>query len=122
VTIAADRGWQSSGFKLRAGRTYQITASGRYQVASDPKPWPCEPAGVTIRYEAGRPLGMLLAAINDEQTPPGPITPLATPQAIGAAASLTPETTGTLYLRINEAAAGLADNAGTLTVRIEAGP
>lgn len=119
ASIAADRFWQSTGFKLRAGQTYQLTASGRFQVANQPRPWPCEANGVTIRYESGRPLGMLLAAINDEETPPGPLTPLATPQPIGASGTITPETTGTLYLRINESPSGLADNAGTLSVQIE---
>ena len=29
VTVAADRGWQNSGVKLDAGKTYRLTASGR---------------------------------------------------------------------------------------------
>ena len=33
VTIAADRGWQSSGVWLEAGKTYRMTARGRYQIA-----------------------------------------------------------------------------------------
>jgi hypothetical protein len=65
---------------------------------------------------------MMLAAVNDEETPPGPLTPLAAPQPIGARGSLTPESSGTLYLRINDSAAGLADNAGTLSVQIERQP
>jgi hypothetical protein len=32
VTIAADRGWQATGIRLEAGRTYLLTASGRYVV------------------------------------------------------------------------------------------
>jgi hypothetical protein len=119
VTIAADHAWQSTGYKLRAGQTYSITATGRYQVAAEPHPWPCEAGGITIRYERGQPLGMLLAAVSDEETPAGPLTPLATPQPIGAAETITPETTGTLYLRINESPAGLADNTGMLTVRLQ---
>jgi hypothetical protein len=122
VTIAADRGWQSTGFRLRAGQAYQLSASGRFQVGSDPRPWPCEAGGVTIRYERGWPLGMLLAAVNDEESPPGALTPLVAPQPVGASGVVTPETSGTLYLRINESAAGLADNAGELTVRIRPGP
>ena len=76
---------------------------------------------MTIRYYRGRPLGMLLAAVSDEASPPGTLTPLAAPQPIGAAAAISPETSGTLYLRLNESPAGpagLADNAGTLSVRI----
>ena len=63
VTIAADRGWQNSGIQLQAGVKYQLTASGRYQVANKPKIWWCEPGGVSIRYYQGQPLGILLAAV-----------------------------------------------------------
>ena len=68
VTIAADRGWQSSGVWLEAGKSYHVTASGRYQIAAEKsndgeKAWPCEPGGVTIEYHDGRPLGMLLGAM-----------------------------------------------------------
>jgi hypothetical protein len=116
ATIAADRGWQSTGFRLAAGKTYTLTASGRYQVANNPKPWPCELQGVTIRYHAGRPLGMLLAAVKpDEGTG---TTPLAAPQPIGRSGLVMPASTGTLYLSINEAASGLADNTGTLEVQV----
>lgn len=114
VTLAADRGWQSSGVRLSAGEDYSIAASGRYQVANRPKPWWCEPNGVTIRYHAGRPLGMLLAMViaDDDQWPAA--------VGIGLRGTLSPKKSGTLYLRINDSPAELADNAGTLTVAIEA--
>ncbi len=38
ITVAADRGWQDSGLRLEAGKKYRIQASGRYQVAADPRP------------------------------------------------------------------------------------
>lgn len=117
VTIAADRGWQSSGIHVEAGERYQLTATGRYQVAKKPKTWWCEPPGVTIRYYRGRPLGMLLAAIvpdddNDVAAWRG--------TAIGASAELAAEHSGTLYLRINDAPGELSDNAGSLEVRVSA--
>ena len=49
VSVAADRGWQSSGVQLQAGRKYRLRASGRYQIALEPRAWMCEPGGVTIR-------------------------------------------------------------------------
>ena len=61
VSVAADRGWQSSGVRVDAGKSYRLRAAGRYQVADRPQPWPCEPGGVSIRYYRGRPLGILLA-------------------------------------------------------------
>jgi hypothetical protein len=120
VTIAADRGWQSSGVKVDAGKTYRIAARGRYQIAverigSDVRPWPCEPGGVTIEYHDGRPLGMLLGAIvPDEGDAVGFLRPL----AIGLAAEITSERGGTLYFRVNDSAARLDDNRGALTIRI----
>ena len=121
VSIAADRGWQSTGLKLAAGNKYRLAASGRYVVAKEPKPWPCEAGGVTIRYHAGRPLGMLLAAVGDTGGEAGAVTPLASPQGIGVKGELEAKAAGTLYLKINEAVGGLADNSGTLTVTIREG-
>lgn len=138
VTIAADRGWQSSGVWLEEGRVYRISAAGRYQIAEEKtdagtRPWPCEPGGVTIEYHEGEPLGMLLGAIDtrterrrgasDQQTDADPSAwgadGFAHPIAIGLARTLTPAASGTLYLRVNDAAGRLDDNRGSLTVTIE---
>ena len=119
VTIAADRGWQSSGFAVEPGKTYKISATGRYLVAKAPQPWPCEPGGITIHYHRGKPLGMLVAAIGDIKLEKDTITPLAKPTGVGTLAEITPTFAGTLYLSINEAAGGLADNEGALSVKIE---
>ena len=120
VEVAADRGWQSSGVVLEAGKTYRLTATGRYQVASDPKPWPCEPGGVTLRYYYGQPLGILLAAVRNDKARAGEISSLTKPIVIGRGGTLTPEVTGTLYLRINDSAGKLSDNSGNLTVVVNA--
>ena len=117
VSVASNRGWQSTGIKLAAGKTYAITASGRFTVAGGDKPWPCEAGGVTIRYHNGLPLGLLLGVVYDEDTP-STVSPLATPESIGVDAHWKPANSGTLYLSINEAASGLADNRGTLEVQI----
>jgi hypothetical protein len=118
VTLATDRGWQSTGYRLQAGKTYRLTASGRYEIAHSPKPWPCEAGGVTIRYVGGHPLGMLLASLTDLEGEQPLITPLVSPQPIGLSAEIEPQTAGTLYLKINEPSSGLFDNSGTLTVTI----
>ena len=60
VEVAADRGWQSTGITLEAGKSYRLQAQGQYQVADEPRPWISEPAGVTVRYYRGQPLGALL--------------------------------------------------------------
>jgi hypothetical protein len=114
VTISADRGWQSAGVRLIQGKSYRITAVGRYEIANDGQPWPCEPGGVTIDYYDGRPLGMLLGAI-DARTKG---TTLADTIGIGLGTTMTPAASGTLYLRVNDSAGRLHDNRGTLTVTI----
>lgn len=119
VSIDAARGWQSTGIRLEGGVAYRLTACGRYQVANTDEPWICEPGGVTIHYYQGRPLGMLLGAVRDDAQPPTGLTPLARPEPLGLQRDWTPAQSGTLYLKINESAAQLGDNAGTLTVHVQ---
>jgi hypothetical protein len=118
LQVRADRGWQSSGVRVASGTAYVVEASGRYQVAREPKVWWCEPGGVTIRYYGGRPLGILLAATSDESQPLAGLSPLTRPDPIGLGAEITCAESGTLFLRINDSPAELADNDGQLTVRI----
>jgi hypothetical protein len=117
-TIAADRGWQNSGLRLEGGRKYRLTASGRYQVAKEPKIWWCEPGGVTIRYYQGRPLGILLAAVRPDQPAAGSTSALLKPTVIGLGTTLSPPESGTLFLKINDSAGELDDNAGELKVEV----
>lgn len=118
VSVAADLGWQNSGLRLERGAKYRLRASGRYQVADQPQVWWCEPGGVSIRYYRGRPLGILLAAVRpDEPDGKGP-SALLRPIVVGLGTTVVPKQTGTLYLKINDSAAELADNAGELKVEI----
>jgi hypothetical protein len=121
LRVAADRGWQNSGLLLEAGTTYRIRASGRYQVANEPQIWWCEPGGVSIRYYKGLPLGILLAAVRPDPPRPEESSPLIRPATVGLGTTLVPEHSGTLFLRINDSAAELHDNAGALAVYVRAG-
>jgi hypothetical protein len=118
VKVAADKGWQATGLNVSSGQTIQVQATGRYIVGSSPKPWECEPEGVTLRYVQGQPLGKLLMAIaapkpeEPEHTQTLPVTP------IGAGGKFTIDTSGQLLLRINDYGAGLDDNSGEATVSI----
>ncbi len=118
IRVRADRGWQSAGVHVEAGATYILKAAGRYQVAQEPQVWWCEPGGVTIRYYAGRPLGILLAAVSHASQALTGLTPLAKPDIVGLGAELECREAGTLFLRINDAPAELADNAGEVVVQI----
>ena len=118
ITVRADRGWQNAGVILEAGVKYRLRAAGRYQVADKPQVWWCEPNGVSIRYYRGRPLGILLAVVRPDPPAPGP-SPWLAPFTIGLGDELVPKHSGTLFLRINDSAAELDDNAGTLAVEVK---
>lgn len=115
IDVAADRGWQSTGWLLRGGETYRVTASGRFHIADDGQPWPCEAGGVTIEYHDGRPLGMLLGALRPAT---GGAGTFATPMAMGTSRAVTPDVDAVLYLRVNDHPARLSDNRGEVEVRI----
>ncbi|MEX0937137.1 MAG: hypothetical protein WDZ59_04695 [Pirellulales bacterium] len=118
VTVAADRGWQSTGVRLEAGTMYQLTAEGRFQVADQPVIWWSEAGGVTVRYWDGRPLGMLLATVRSDSTGTPQRSDFLDPLPVGTSTTITPERAGTLYLKINDSPGELHDNAGTLAVRV----
>jgi hypothetical protein len=121
TTIEAARGWQSTGWRLEPGVTYHLAATGRYQIARTSQPWWCEPGGVTIHYYRGRPLGMLLGAVRDDQQPLQGLSPLVRPEPCGLQRTWSPQAGGTLYLKINESAADLADNQGQITIHLRPG-
>jgi hypothetical protein len=118
VAVAADRGWQNSGLRLRGGEKYRLTAAGRYQLAREPKVWWSEPNGVSIRYYRGLPLGVLLAAVRPDNPNPDEPSALQKPIVVGLGATIEPAQSGTLFLRINDSAGELDDNAGELRVEV----
>lgn len=121
ATIDADRGWQSTGWLLKAGQSYRVTASGRYQIArdADGAAWPCEPGGVTIEYHEGRPLGALVGALAPATNGSSPS--FARPALLGLDATLKPVEDAVLYVRVNDSAAKLGDNNGKIALRVQRG-
>ena len=114
-SIRADRGWQSSGISLQAGKSYRVSARGQVELARQPKPWVSEPAGVSIRYHAGLPLGRLVGRFwPADSTRPAEMTVI----SLGDSARYTPPADGILFLRVNEFWNELADNQGDYTVTI----
>lgn len=119
VSVEADRGWQSTGWQLSAGTSYELMATGRYEIARESAAdgtsvaWPCEPGGVTLQYHAGRPLGMLLGAWRETKA-----NRFSAAFPIGPASTLKPPTDAVLYLRVNDSPAKLSDNRGTLDASI----
>ncbi|GAB4134300.1 MAG: hypothetical protein Kow0040_17830 [Thermogutta sp.] len=117
-SAACHRGWQNTGYRLQAGTTYRITAQGRYTVCRDGGDWVSEPNGVTIRYHRGKPLGMLLAAVDAPDFPPDRPGGLLNPIEVGSECRWSPPVAGTLFVRINDSPAELADNTGSASVFI----
>jgi hypothetical protein len=119
LTIAADRGWQSAGVTVREQQTIRITASGRFSLAKQPKPWLSEPQGVSIRYHRGEPVGKLVAIIvpDDLQLPGQTFGPSKT-LPVGRATELTAPLAGTLFFRVNDHWNELSDNAGEVSVEM----
>jgi hypothetical protein len=117
VQLNCRLGWQSTGLQLDAGRSYLISAQGRYQLNREDPPWFCEAGGVTLRYYQGQPLGILMAAVRPIEGTDRELA-LVRPQPIGLKAPLQVKRTGVLFLRINEPAGQLLDNRGELTVHI----
>jgi hypothetical protein len=118
VEVAADRGWQSSQVRLKAGEEYAVTATGRFTLANEPKPWVSEPQGISIRYFDGYPLGRLLACIRQEDAEPDAEESMLKVLSIGQERRFTAPITGTLYLRLNDSWSELADNRGAAQVTI----
>jgi hypothetical protein len=120
VKVAADRGWQSSGIRLEVGQTYRLRASGRFQLGQQPQIWWSEANGVSLRYYAGQPLGILLAAVRPEAQRAGQPSCFLQPQVVGLETTLRPTEAGTLYLMINDSPAERADNIGSPEVSVTA--
>ncbi len=98
--IDAALGWQSTGLRLRAGRSYRVSAAGRYRIAADGDIWPCEPGGITLDYFDGRPIGQLLAAVASDGV--ATAGDFGEPTVVGVGAEITPRVEGVLFLRVNK--------------------
>lgn len=119
TSLKTNRGWQSSGVRVDTGHTVEITATGQFELAQRPKPWVCEPQGVSITYFQGRPLGEVAAVIVPDSRKSLPITVNTLRSVpVGRRAVLVAPIKGTIYLRVNDSFAKLADNTGRLNVSL----
>lgn len=116
--IQADRGWQSSGVLVKEGDSYEIVATGRFELAKLPVPWISEPQGISFRYSEGRPLGMLVVSLRLESDEANVPETMVTSEAVGRRLVFRAPSTGTLYLRVNDDWNSLHDNQGQVAVQI----
>lgn len=119
ATINSQQGWQSSGVRVTQGAVYDVTATGRFTLAQEPKPWESTADGISFQYFKGQPLGRLIMMIQ-----PDPDMKLTHPNSImkeypiGAQASWMAPVSGTVYFRLNDAWNALADNSGEIEVTL----
>lgn len=111
-------GWQSTGIELEAGATYLVEARGEVRIRPGSPDWTTRPAGITIHYHRGRPLGMLLYAIGAREPAVGVRSPLLDPLALGDRIRIRPASDGVLFVRLNEPAGQLGDNDGSMQIDV----
>jgi len=122
LELTSNRGWQDSGIDLQRGNKIRVTAEGTFTIAqqNSQDPWECGPNGITFQYFQHQPMGKLLATIvpmdGNASTSRLPLIPVGKEQIIEA-----PDD-GRLLLKINEPAGQIADNAGFLTLTLQATP
>lgn len=124
IAVAADRGWQNSGWSLRKGEQCAVEASGRCTIGTlpaSPSGPECrletEADGISLRWYRGRPLGRLLVA-QWVQRPEDGGRPRFVVLAAGATGQFTAAADGVAYLKINDPPGELADNEGRFVVEI----
>ena len=118
ASVDSARGWQSSGITVQQGTTYSIKSTGQFSIADRPQPWISEANGVSIRFINGRPIGQLMGAIQSGNAGVVSDDSMLREFSLGNATTFKAETSGTLYLRVNEHWGELADNKGQLQVSI----
>ena len=117
--IQAQRSWQASGIQVQSGATIKLLAEGDYIVGQEPKPWRCQPDGVTLEYYRGQPLGKLLMAVAAPvEHEPDYAVPLSS-MPVGSGGTFVVPKSGELQFRINETSGGLSDNSGTITITVQ---
>ncbi len=102
--IAANRGWQASRLRVVANATYEVETEGSWRLTK---------GGAAIDANGsedgtGKLVGVVFA---DRQ--------LGTPFSLAAAGTFTAPAAGDLFLRCQDGWGQLADNSGTITVRIK---
>ncbi|MCG6155508.1 hypothetical protein [Rubinisphaera margarita] len=120
MTVQADRNWQPAGVVLKAGQTCRISAAGQFQINDAPKPWISEPQGVSAEYVDGHPVGQLQAVVFNERVAGekqdyGFLNVI----PIGREGTITSETGGELFLRVNDRPSSWSNNAGAVSVHVE---
>lgn len=122
VNVAANQGWQSTGFRVTEGIPLTLTATGEVILDETTAPWRSEPQGISIRYAAGYPIGQLLAGIVPSERNGQGGGPAFEVFSIGRHNQIIPRATGELFLRVNDLGNGIENNSGSYQVQIDRSP
>ncbi len=133
--VSAERGWVSTGLTVQQGDRFQLAARGRVSLCvpeQEPNPnehrgqnaneqntdylshVESEANGISIHYHRGQPRGKLLLTVATVAAPER----FAQPIAVGTSATLTSLATGTIFMRVNDSSAFLAENQGNFEVAL----
>ena len=118
VTVRASGSWQSAGVSVAAGTLLHLAAAGEYSVGQVPRPWVCQPDGVTLEYYHRQPIGKLMLALATPLSQEPQFTPNLEIFPVGSQADLSAPHDGELFFRVNESNGGLLDNQGLIQVTI----
>ncbi|WP_397571054.1 hypothetical protein [Schlesneria sp. T3-172] len=122
ISISAQRGWQSSRVLLEAGKTYEISATGRFTLKAatgDTRAWESDPQGISFRYVDGLPMGTLVGCLRTETGPAGGSDDaMLQTIRIGNQRTFQAPVTGTFYLRLNDDWNSFFDNSGEVQVTL----
>lgn len=110
--IKADHGWQPSGVIVKGRVNYDYKAAGTWQTAADAAPVSADGSKKEVDEGAGLLMGVVLDVEKYE---------LSEPFELGAEGSFRAPGNGQLYLRCRDKWGELADNSGTLTVKLKVG-
>jgi len=103
ATVEARRGWQATGAAVKAGQRYTYQASGQWQI---------EPSGLKLTPAGGKDgRGRLVAVVLTGMK-------LGQPLELGPQGNFTAAADGHLYLRCKDDWSALADNEGSVSVKI----
>jgi hypothetical protein len=118
VQVRSEQGWQPSGYWFDVETRIRLSAGGRsvLQPAGEngARAWESEPAGITIDYAQGRPLGELQAVLVQRK-------PSVLPEriSVGAGSELRVSAGSELWLRINDFEGQRRGNSGAYQVRLQ---
>jgi hypothetical protein len=120
ISVRADLGWQTTGVIVPQGTRLRIRSAGSVQLDDQPQPWISHPAGVTLKYHRGQPIGQLQATILPPQSSKEVVTTPLEVFPIGEEAEFVASETGWLLLRVADNPSDLDNNEGSFLAEIVA--